>query len=125
MSILKFIYMKAFYESLGFAYATCTVTLGSHMATILGLTKRRVGAHLKGPLVAAGRMSVLQSTAETIGTLTHLDTQTPTLYLDYPQGRVKCPGALVYTTSNFVALQLNRSGVPWGNWGGGLATVSV
>ena len=63
-------------------------------------------------------MSLIKNAAETIGTLTDLDTLTPTLYLDYPQGRIKCPGAVVYTASKFISFQLSRSGMVGVVWKG-------
>jgi hypothetical protein len=73
--------------------------------------KARVAENALHSIQTPGRMAVLQSTAEAIGTLADLDTQNPSLYLNYPQGRVKCPGTLLYTQHKFVTLQLNRSGV--------------
>ena len=45
-----------------------------------------------------------------MGRLTGLDTLTPTMYLDYPNGRIKCPGALLHTNHKFITFHPTRSG---------------
>lgn len=43
------------------------------------------------------------------GVLSQLDTQTPVMYLDFPQGRLKLFGSLVFPKSKYMVLRLGGS----------------
>lgn len=44
-----------------------------------------------------------------VGTLAHLDTKNPVMYLDFPQGRLKFLGTLVFPKSKYLMLKLGRA----------------
>ncbi|XP_010687257.1 DNA-binding protein RHL1 isoform X2 [Beta vulgaris subsp. vulgaris] len=45
-----------------------------------------------------------------IGELTHLGSKNPILYLDFPQGRMKLFGTIVYPKNRYLTLQFSRGG---------------
>ncbi len=53
--------------------------------------------------------SVSSSSLGRVGELADLDTANPTLYLDFPNGRIKMRGTLVYPSSTLLAVQFPRS----------------
>lgn len=45
------------------------------------------------------------------GTLAQLDTQNPVMYVDFPEGRMKFAGTLVYPKSKYMVLKTSGTGV--------------
>ena len=45
------------------------------------------------------------------GTLANLDTQNPVLYIDFPTGRLKCFGTLIFPKNKYMLLRLGQKDV--------------
>eukprot|EP01134_Creolimax_fragrantissima_P004883 CFRG4883T1 len=70
--------------------------------------------------VLPGRMQQIfvsagTGTTDGIGILKGLDTLTPTLYIDFPTGRLKFFGAIVMTENNFLVAQFTKSSINVGD----------
>ncbi|KAF0717572.1 hypothetical protein AaE_010827, partial [Aphanomyces astaci] len=72
---------------------------------------KKKSGHRKGKFLFAfpGLVSPMPE-GGTLGTLDKLDTDKPVLYIDFPQGRLKMQGTLVYAQNRFLTLQCARRG---------------
>lgn len=55
-----------------------------------------------------GRLNLCGSTGAKFGDLTNLSTSNPVLYVDYPNGRLKLCGTLVYPKNKYLAIKYRK-----------------
>ncbi|XP_004349392.1 hypothetical protein CAOG_02642 [Capsaspora owczarzaki ATCC 30864] len=74
---------------------------------------RKGGARKERYLISfPGQLQGLTSSGTpTIGSLAKLNSPNPVMYLDFPEGRLKLFGTLVFTNSKFVALQAKKQAI--------------
>ncbi|KAI3423995.1 hypothetical protein D9Q98_009828 [Chlorella vulgaris] len=73
------------------------------------ITKK--ASHRKGRYLLVFNFQLAPAAAGKLGTLTHLDSKNPVLYLDFPLGRYKLFGTLVFPRNKYLVLKMGQKEV--------------
>ncbi|KAL4855763.1 DNA-binding protein RHL1 [Chlorella vulgaris] len=73
------------------------------------ITKK--ASHRKGRYLLVFNFQLAPAAAGKLGTLTHLDSKNPIMYLDFPRGRYKLFGTLVFPRNKYLVLKMGQKEV--------------